>query len=303
MLTIVPQHGHLRADAITRTGVIEPYYIRELNPVNVARHVIDPFLESVRGIGPAVAGPSTTVQATRTPAFNVPPPKLVMVRETPTALKPSEPGPQSSAVVGAAINVAAKFSRGQSATVRIGAQTVTLKPGKAAPPGSPLAIQVIADAANKLVYGQCAVIRVRDQRVQVCIKGGKPVVTPWAAAPGARVPTITRPTPLPSNVPVRGQQASGTMYGPVVKHPYHAIGQYARQQTFMETPYDRVTLQAQMAHGYTPRSVDAARAALRSPISNMRQQVAPAGRSFDQVSRTVKDFADQIASRFRAPKR
>ena len=44
-------HGHLRADAITRTGVIEPYYVRQISPVTVARHVIDPFLWSVRETG------------------------------------------------------------------------------------------------------------------------------------------------------------------------------------------------------------------------------------------------------------
>lgn len=41
----------MRADAITRTGVIEPFYVRQISPVENARHIIDSFIWSVRQTG------------------------------------------------------------------------------------------------------------------------------------------------------------------------------------------------------------------------------------------------------------
>lgn len=50
------QPSSWRPDRVYDTGVIQPFPIQNQNPVEMARHTIDPFIGDVRGRGPAVAG-------------------------------------------------------------------------------------------------------------------------------------------------------------------------------------------------------------------------------------------------------
>lgn len=78
---IPPQHVHvssLRPDRIIRTGVIEPYPLQKFNPTKVAQAILQPFVHSV--VGPGPAGPSIGVE---------PPPETIvaMARDLAVAMK------------------------------------------------------------------------------------------------------------------------------------------------------------------------------------------------------------------------
>lgn len=130
---------HMRPDAVIKTGVIEPYWIRQVSPVDVARHTIDPFIASVRGPGPAVS-----------------------------------PYPSPEDMAYAAGRIAKRFARGQSALVAIGTDKVTMQPGMRC--GG--IVGAIAQAANELARGGTVAIEVGGRRVIVCNDGpgGEPVV-------------------------------------------------------------------------------------------------------------------------------
>jgi len=60
----MPAYTFYRPDAVTRTGVPAPYGIRFVDPVEVARHTIDPFILGIRPMGPTVAPrPTATMVA------------------------------------------------------------------------------------------------------------------------------------------------------------------------------------------------------------------------------------------------
>jgi hypothetical protein len=44
-------HSHYRPDMVTRTSVVEPYNIRQVSPVAVARETINPFIHGIRAAG------------------------------------------------------------------------------------------------------------------------------------------------------------------------------------------------------------------------------------------------------------
>jgi hypothetical protein len=48
-MIVIEPHGHHRADMVTRTGVVEPYYVRQVSPVVSAQQALVPFIASVRG--------------------------------------------------------------------------------------------------------------------------------------------------------------------------------------------------------------------------------------------------------------
>lgn len=60
MLTVI--HSHYRPDAVTRTGVIEPWDIARRNPVDMAQQVVDAFTSAVRPNGPGIF-PSPAMRA------------------------------------------------------------------------------------------------------------------------------------------------------------------------------------------------------------------------------------------------
>jgi len=117
-LVLSMDHFHLpRADRITRTGVIDPYYVRQISPVDVARMTINPFLQSVRGNGPAVV----------------------------EAINPQ-------AIAAAAQQVAEQFKNGGLGAVQIGRGGPVATNLKAMRPGNDL-ISRIAAAAKQLARG------------------------------------------------------------------------------------------------------------------------------------------------------
>lgn len=124
--------AHWRPDAITRTGVIEPMWIRQVSPVDMARHTIDPFINSVRGPGPAVS-----------------------------------PYPSPEDVAYAAGRVAKEFRAGRSAKIAIGTDKVKMKRGDAF--GG--IAGVIAQAATRLADGGTVAIEIGGRRIIVCCAG------------------------------------------------------------------------------------------------------------------------------------
>src|SRR3990172_4338804 len=90
-MIIATQHGgHMRPDMVWDTGVWEPYPIRQRNPVDIARHTIDPFIGAVR----------------------------------PMAVNVFAPSPEQ--VAQACVAVAEQFRQGRPAGVRIGRQVVVV---------------------------------------------------------------------------------------------------------------------------------------------------------------------------------
>ncbi len=127
---------HWRPDAITRTGVIQPMWVRQQSPVNMATHTIDPFLASVRGRGPAV-----------------------------------NPGPSPEDIAYAAGQLASQFAQGKSAVVSIGMDKVTVSPGVAYQG----IIGVICNAAMQIANGRPAAIEVNGRRVIINGSGGQSI--------------------------------------------------------------------------------------------------------------------------------
>jgi hypothetical protein len=158
---------HWRPDAVTKTGVIQPMWIRQLSPVDMARHTIDPFIASVRGPGPAV-----------------------------------NPSPSPEDVAYAAGALAKQFRQGKGATIAVGTDKVKVTPTTQC--GG--IVGVLAQAARELAKGGTVAIEFGGRRVIVCNSGpgGSPVVSqaPSAAAQAAQSApqeVSVRPTPMPVN--------------------------------------------------------------------------------------------------------
>jgi len=145
------QHAqmHWRPDAITRTGVIEPMFVRQVSPVDMARHAIDPFIQSVRGMGPAVS-----------------------------------PYPSPEDVAYAAGKLAQQFRQGKNAVVCMGTEKITVGPNQLPMGGI---VGTITQAAQELARGGTVTIQIGARRAIVCNSGpgGTPVVQPAAPASAA----------------------------------------------------------------------------------------------------------------------
>lgn len=126
MLSATRQHGHYRPDMVTRTSVIEPYDIQQVDPVEVARHTIDPFIYGVRAPGPAVA-------------------------EEPSA----------TAIAYAAAAVVQAWREGKSARVRIGNFTVKVSAADPVPGGL---VGKILNAAHGAMNGRPVLVRAQGSR-------------------------------------------------------------------------------------------------------------------------------------------
>lgn len=125
---------HWRPDFVMKTGVIEPMWIRQVNPVDMARHTIDPFIASVRGPGPAVS-----------------------------------PSPQPEQIAGAAGQVAKAFAKGQPAVIAVGLDRVKVAPGDGARIGG--VIGLIVQAAERLARGEAVAIDLMGRRLIVTPDG------------------------------------------------------------------------------------------------------------------------------------
>jgi hypothetical protein len=121
---------HWRPDAVMKTGVIEPMWIRQVSPVDMARHTIDPFIDSVRGRGPAVS-----------------------------------PSPEPEQIAAAAAKVAKQFAEGKDAIIAVGVDKVRVAPGQGALIGG--IVGLIAQAAEKLARGESVAIDAMGRRLIV----------------------------------------------------------------------------------------------------------------------------------------
>lgn len=281
---------HWRPDAVTRTGVIEPMWVRQVSPVDMARHTIDPFIASVRGRGPAVS-----------------------------------PYPSPEDVAYAAGKLAKEFARGKTAVVCMGTEKITVGPNQ--PPMGGI-VGTIVQAAQELARGGTVTIQIGARRVVVCGgPGGEPQVTPAGAAPASSVPvrseqqaakapsgpaaTATASPTAATAAPKSGWGAP--MYAPTVLpnipppghvpgFPFIDYGQYYRALTRDDNVWGRRTFEAEIAQRFAPNAIAATNAVNAVPIMNAQRQVMPALDSRSQMvqqrfPQPQRVFPQQIAVR------
>lgn len=252
---------HWRPDAITRTGVIEPMWVRQVSPVDMARHTIDPFIASVRGRGPAVS-----------------------------------PYPSPEDVAYAAGKLAQEFARGKTAVVCMGTEKITVGPNQ--PPMGGI-VGTIVQAAQELSRGGTVTIQIGGRRVVVCGgPKGEPQIAPAGAAPASSIPVRSEqqsakapsaPAATPSASPTAATAKAGfgdPMYAPTVlpgvPQPYGlpptavAYGAYYRALTRDDNVWGRRTFEAEIAQRFAPNAIAATNAVNAVPIANAQRQVMPA---------------------------
>jgi hypothetical protein len=249
------QHAqmHWRPDAITRTGVIQPMFVRQVSPVDMARHTIDPFINSVRGAGPAVA---------------------------------PYPSPEDVAYV--AGKLAQEFRKGNSAVVSIGTEKIRVSANT--PPAGGI-VGTITQAAQRLARGGTVAIEIGGRRVIVCNSGpgGAPAVQ---AAPAPAAAAAAAPGGTPTSVPVRPDQRPSNGFGnPLIANtvlpgvprpghvpqfPYLDYGEYRRMLTRDDNSWSRRTFQAQLAQRFAPNAIAMMNQVNSVPVQNAQRQVQPA---------------------------
>jgi len=278
---------HWRPDAITRTGVIEPMWVRQVSPVDMARHTIDPFIASVRGRGPAVA-----------------------------------PYPSPEDVAYAAGKLAKEFARGKSAVVCIGTEKITVGPNQ--PPTGGI-VGTIVQAAQELQRGGSVTIQIGGRRVVVCGgPNGEPQVMQAGAAPSsmpvraeqsaAKAPSAPAATATAAPTAATAKAGLGLPLlaptvlpnipqpGNVPQFPFMAYGEYRRILARDDNTWGRRNFQAEIAQRFAPNAIAATNAANAVPIKNAQQQVMPALDSRSQMVRQrfpqpQRVFPQQIAVR------
>jgi hypothetical protein len=262
------QHAqmHWRPDAVIKTSVIEPMWIRQVSPVDMARHTIDPFIASVRGPGPAVS-----------------------------------PYPSPEDVAYAAGKLAQLFARGRKGIVCMGAEKITVAPDQL-PIGG--VVGLIVQAAQELARGGRVAIQIGGRQLIVCAPpGGEPQVTSTptppaapAAATGVRA-EVAPPVPAQTSVAVRStpmtveQQKKSELGAPkmadtvlptpipaghVPKFPYFDYAAAYRRLYYGDNVWARRNFQAKLAAKFAPRAIAQMHAANRTPVQYARAQVAPA---------------------------
>jgi hypothetical protein len=244
---------HWRPDAITRTGVIQPMWARQVSPVDMARHTIDPFIASVRGPGPAVS-----------------------------------PYPSPEDVAYAAGKLAQLFARGKSGTVCLGTEKITVGPDT---PVSGGIVGTITQAAQELARGGTVTIQIGARRVIVCNSGpgGEPEIKP-SGATNTSVPvrseqqTATAPS---SPAPAKSGWGDPPMFAPtmlpqipgpgnVPQSPFLDYAAYYRNLQFDENVWQRRNFRASIASRFAPNAIAAMNAANSVPIHNAQRQAMPA---------------------------
>ena len=241
---------HWRPDAITSTSVIQPMWIRQLSPVDMATHTIDPFITSVRGRGPAVS-----------------------------------PYPSPEDVAYAAGKLGQLFARGQSGVVCMGTEKIKVNPNQ--PPCGGI-VGTIVQAAQELARGGTVKVTIGPRAVIVCNSGpggepavaAAPAVAPAAAAaPSAPAEVSVRPTPMSTD-----QQKNGfgqAMPPPLLAHtrlpniprpgnvpqnPFLDYAYYYRKLNYDDNVWARRNFQASIASRFAPQPVVAMNAATSVPI-------------------------------------
>lgn len=278
---------HWRPDAIIKTSVIQPMWVRQVSPVDMARHTIDPFIASVRGAGPAVS-----------------------------------PYPSPADVAYAAGKVAQQFARGKNAVVCMGTEKITVSPNM--PPSGGI-VGTITAAAQQLARGGTVSIQIGPQRLIVCMgPSGEPQVTAAPAAPAAAAVTTSTPpkqagvraepaqsapartevavrqTPMTAEQqkahpahpahPAQSQKPAGfgipmtadtrlpkqVHAGGVPTFPFLDYANAYRMLNYNDNVWARRNFQARLAARYAPQPIAAQHAALTVPINFAHRQVAPA---------------------------
>lgn len=260
---------HWRPDAVIDTSVIQPMWIRQVSPVDMATHTIDPFIRSVRGMGPAVS-----------------------------------PYPAPEDIAYAAGKLAQQFAQGKSAVICAGTEKIKVTPQT--PPGGGI-VGTITQAAQRLAKGETVAIQIGIRRVVVCNggPGGEPVVSlappAHAAMPGpiAQMKTLapgksemsTRPTPMTME---QQQKASAAAPAPaktgfgqsplfemlpktpgpghVPQYPFLDYAYYFRKLNYDDNVWGRRQFQADLAHRYVPNAIAAMNAATNVPIHDAQRQ-------------------------------
>lgn len=239
---------HWRPDAITRTGVIEPMWVRQVSPVDMARHTIDPFLASVRGRGPAVS-----------------------------------PYPSPEDVAYTAGKLAQLFARGKNGVVCTGTEKITVGPNT--PPAGGI-VGTITAAAQELARGGTVKIQIGPRAVVVCNSGpgGEPEVKASATASSVPVRSEQQAPSTPS-APQSGFGAP--MFAPTVlpnipypqnvpQFPFVDYGEYRRILARDDNMWSRRTFQATIAQRFAPHAIAAMNNANAVPIRNAQQQAQAA---------------------------
>jgi hypothetical protein len=235
--------AHWRPDAITRTGVIEPMWIRQVSPVDMARHTIDPFIASVRGAGPAVS-----------------------------------PYPSPEDVAYAAGKLAQLFARGKTGTVCMGTSKITVGPNT--PPGGGI-VGTITQAAQELARGGTVTIQIGARRVIVCNSGpgGEPQVAPAGGAPAASIPVRaeqqTKPAQFGAPMMATTVLPKQNRAGHVPAFPYFDYAQAYRNLNYNDNVWARRNFQAKLAGKFAPHPVMQMHAANNVPINYAHAQARP----------------------------
>lgn len=253
---------HWRPDAVTKTGVIEPMWIRQVSPVDMARHTIDPFIDSVRGRGPAVS-----------------------------------PSPAPEQIAAAAAQVAKQFSAGQDAIIAVGVDKVRVAPGQGAMIGG--IVGLIAQVAEKLARGETVAIDALGRRliVRSDAAGNIQMRAPNAAAPAGLGNSAAAwaqalrpngpgavynyPAIAMADAPYRAtMMASVKTWSPNVTAEVHAANQTPRtiQQTVsapamasrpaLPAPY----YQRAQAYGQSPMPAHHEQSSRPTPMTNMKRR-------------------------------
>lgn len=230
---------HWRPDAITSTSVIQPMWIRQLSPVDMATHTVDPFVTSVRGRGPAVS-----------------------------------PYPSPEDVAYAAGKLAQLFARGQTGVVCMGTEKIRV--GPSTPPSGGI-VGIITQAAQQLARGGTVKVQIGPRAVMVCNSGpgGEPNIAPAANAASAQSSSMTvGPTsglgqmqevlpkvPPPGHVPQR---------------PFLDYAYTYRKLNYDDNVWGRRNFQASIASRFAPQAIAAMNAVNSVPVRDAQRQADPA---------------------------
>jgi hypothetical protein len=235
---------HWRPDAITRTGVIEPMWIRQVSPVDMARHTIDPFIASVRAPGPGVS-----------------------------------PAPSPESLAYAAGQLAQLFAQGRKGILCLGTEKITVSPDQ--PPMGGV-VGTIVQAAQELARSGSATVEIGGRRLIVNVSRGEPEVrsAPSVTTSNPNIKTETAPsTPPQMSVAARPEQRKSGFGQPSLPKPGHVPAtpyfDYARayrRLNYTDNVWARRNFQAKLASRFVPQPIMQMHAASRQPIHYAQAQ-------------------------------
>lgn len=276
---------HWRPDAITRTGVIQPMWVRQVSPVDMARHTVDPFLASVRGPGPAVS-----------------------------------PYPAPEDIAYAAGKLAKQFSNGQSAVIGVGTDKVTVDANTRC--GG--IVGVLTEAARQLMAGKSVGITVGGRKLVITPNGtDMPNVTASAPYPAGNQQVVVGPTAGGQDSSQANQQVVGPTAGnqglgrtharrrrqlgdgmtemlPNVPVPQNIpaadvdYGAYYRRLAYDDNNWSQRDFRAQLAQRFAPNAMKRMDAMTYNPIQYAQQQIAVPLQSRGPLATQARPIPNQV---------